>query len=70
MKINRLLVNYLKGICPETYSKYTTHQNNTKVLYVEMEKALLVNTQNVKCTFLRRIIFYLILHIQLLVCRF
>ena len=40
MRINGLLVNYLKELYPETYSKYITHQNNTKVLYVEMKKAL------------------------------
>ena len=26
MKINGLLVNYLEELCPETYSKYITHQ--------------------------------------------
>ena len=40
MRINRLLVDYLEEICPETYSKYITHQNDTKVLYVEMKKAV------------------------------
>ena len=40
MRINRLLLDYLEEICPETYRKYITHQNNTKVLYVEMKKAL------------------------------
>ena len=39
-RINRLLVYYLEEICLETYSKYIIHQNNTKVLYVEMKKAL------------------------------
>ena len=40
MRINGLLVDYLEEQCPETYSKYITHQNKTKVLYVEMKKAL------------------------------
>ena len=31
MRINRLLVDYLEEICPEIYSKYITHQNNTNV---------------------------------------
>ena len=30
MRINGLLVDYLEEICPKTYSKYITHQNNTK----------------------------------------
>ena len=40
MRINGLLVEYLDELFPETYSEYIIHQNNTKILYVEMEKAL------------------------------
>ena len=42
MRISGLLVDYLEEICPETYSKYITHQNNTKVLYVGMKKVFKV----------------------------
>ena len=39
MRINGLLVEYLDELFPNKYSKYITHQNNTKILYVEMKKA-------------------------------
>ena len=40
MRFNGLLVEYLDELFPGTYSKYITNQNNTKILYVEMSKAL------------------------------
>ena len=40
MRINEILVKYLEELFSETYSKYITYQNNTKILCVEMKKAL------------------------------
>ena len=40
MRSNVLLVVYLDELFPNKYSKHITYQNNTKILYVEMKKAL------------------------------
>ena len=40
MRINGLLVDYIDELFPGEYTKYTTHQNNSKILYVQMKKAL------------------------------
>ena len=40
MRINGLLVNYIDELFPGEYTKYITYQNNSKILYVEMKKAL------------------------------
>ena len=40
MRINGLLVEYLDKLFPGEYNEYIINQNNTKILYVEMEKAL------------------------------
>ena len=40
MSINGLLVEYLEELFPNKCSKYITYQNNNKISYVEMKKAL------------------------------
>ena len=40
MRINGILVDYLDELFPGTYSEYIISKNNTKILYVEMKKAL------------------------------
>ena len=40
IRINDLLVHYLTELFPGKYKNYTTIKNNSKILYVEMRKAL------------------------------
>ena len=40
MRITGLLVEYLVNLIPNEYKNYITLQNQTKILYVEMKKAL------------------------------
>ena len=40
MRITGRLVDYLVNVFPTKYKNYVTNQNQTKILYVEMRKAL------------------------------